>query len=124
MNNLKTSLVLFAAATVLVGCGGRVAEPISASNSWDNELSCLHLYGEYQNHDKRLVELTGERKDKTMHNVGMFLSSPIFLDLSQAQKYEAQAIYKRQERLRSIMQNKSCAQNQGLDFSGTVETDS
>lgn len=123
MNNLKTSLVFFAAVTVLGACGGRVADPISVSNSWDSELSCSHLQGEYQNHDKRLVELTGERKDKPMHNVGMLLSSPLFLDLSQAQKYEAEAIYKRQERLRSIMKNKPCAQYKNFNSFEAPETD-
>ncbi|MEP3889560.1 MAG: hypothetical protein ABJN69_03775 [Hellea sp.] len=123
MNNLSTYLTLFAAVAVLGGCGGRVAKPISVATAFDSELSCSHLHGEYQNHDKRLVELTGERKDKTMHNVGMFLSSPIFLDLSQAQKYEAQAIYKRQERLRDIMKNKSCIHYQDLDFPETTDID-
>lgn len=110
MKKLITFLSLVLAGSALAACGGRVAQPTAVSNSWDSKLSCSHLYGEYQNHDKRLVELTGERKDKPMHNVGMLLSSPIFLDLSQAQKEEAKAIYDRQERLRGIMQTKSCAQ--------------
>lgn len=110
MKNFVTALTLIVSSTVFAACGGRVAQPTAVSNSWDSQLSCSHLYGEYQNHDKRLVELTGERKDKPMHNVGMLLSSPIFLDLSKAQKEEAKAIYDRQVRLRDIMQNKSCAQ--------------
>lgn len=123
MKHKITILGFILASGMLAACGGRVAQPIAVSNSWDAKLSCSHLYGEYQNHDKRLVELTGERKDKPMHNVGMLLSSPLFLDLSQAQKEEAKAIYNRQERLSSIMQNKSCTQYQSLQRAEIVEAE-
>jgi len=108
-NNVKRFTSIFT-MMMLAACGGRVANLTSATNPWDNELSCSHLHGEYKNHDKRLVELTGERGEKGLSNAGMLLVSPLFLDLSQTEKQEAQAIAARQETLDTLMQGKSCPQ--------------
>ena len=94
----------------LVGCGGRTANLIEVSNAYDADLSCTHLSGEYDNNNKRLVELVGERSDKVANNIGTVLFiSPLFIDLSQAQKREATALAERNERLSSLGAAKSCA---------------
>lgn len=114
MNHTGFKFGCAAVSLILVACGGRVANPITEKNTWDSQLSCSHLNGEYQNHDKRLAELTGERKDKPIHNVGMLLSSPLFLDLSKAQQQEATAIYKRQAHIKTIMNSKGCSEAETL----------
>lgn len=122
MKHLRINLGLVVVSLTLLACGGRVAKPIAEKNSWDSQLSCSHLFGEYKNHDKRLVELTGESKDKPVHNLGMLLSSPLFLDLSKSQQYEATAIYKRQARLKSIMKTKQCHGYQTLEENDTPDS--
>ena len=98
----------FLAMLVLCSCGGRVANPTPLERSFDAELSCAHLSGEYENNIKRLSELTGESKDKIRDNMGMLLASPLFLDFSQTQKKETQALLARNERLQALMADKTC----------------
>lgn len=103
------SLIPMIGLMALSACGGRVANIIEADNILDSKFSCTHLKGEFENHDKRLVELLGERDDKGMHNFGMLITSPLFLDLSTAQKDEAESIAKRQERLTELMSTRACS---------------
>ena len=110
MKKQITKIAGLMAGICLAACGGRVANLTPTTTALDSKLSCTHLFGEHQNLDKRLAELTGERGDKPLHNVGMLLTSPLFLDLSGAQKEEGASILKRQERLGELMQSKSCAQ--------------
>ena len=102
-----TALVLLAAG--LCGCGGRAAKPIVIENDFDTRLSCAHLAGERDNNLKRLEELTGESRDKFTNNAGMLVVSPLFLDFSQTQKREAEAIMARNQRIDTLMADKSCA---------------
>ena len=93
---------------VIVGCGGRVANPVMLERAFDDELSCSHYAGEYENNIKRLSELTGESKDKVRDNIGMWLVSPLLLDISNTQKEEAAAIFARNDRLQILMAGKNC----------------
>ena len=86
-----------------------------ATTALDSQLSCSHLFGEYENNNKRLVELTGERGDKPLHNVGMLLVSPLFLNLSSAEKEEAESIYLRQQNLEGLLQAKTCPQSDVIE---------
>lgn len=101
-------ILILVSAMILAGCGGRVANPIALNKSFDGELSCAHLAGELDVNAKRLVELTGESKDKPIHNLGMMLSSPLFHDLSPTQKNEAAALVARNDRLNALAKNKAC----------------
>jgi hypothetical protein len=105
---MKRLAILTLAVLALAACGGRVARPIPAINSFDDALSCTHLAGEFDNNLARLSELTGERRAKVADNVGMLLASPLFLDLSQAQQTEASAIDARNARLVELMANQNC----------------
>ena len=119
-SNIYASILFLYSTVFLAGCGGRVAAPVALENSFDSKLSCSHLNGEYSNNQKRLVELTGERKDKPIHNVGMLLTSPLFLDLSQAQKEEIQAIYDRNENITALMLSRECDMS-GIDVPEPAE---
>jgi len=99
---------IFFAVVFLMGCGGRVANLVPTQSPLDQNLSCLHLKGEKANHISRLAELTGERDDKVMNNLGMLLVSPLFLDLSGTEKAEAEAIYKRNQRIDELAVLKNC----------------
>ena len=116
---MKTQLTKFIICFVGIGlsaCGGRVANLTPATTALDSKLSCSHLFGEYENNNKRLVELTGERGDKPLHNVGTLLFvSPLFLNLSSAEKEEAESIYLRQQNLEGLLQAKTCPQSDVIE---------
>ena len=93
----------------LTACGGRVANPVAQSLAFDEKLTCSHHNGEYENNAKRLVELVGERKDRTRDNFGMLISSPLFLDLSATNKKEVTALDARNTQIIALMTTKKCA---------------
>lgn len=106
---LNSRLILcLTAFAVLAGCGGRVAKPVALVQPFDEKLSCAHLAGEYSNNEKRLAELLDERAFSNMNNLGLLVTSPLFLDLSDTQKKEALALRARNERLAALMKAKSC----------------
>lgn len=105
----KSRLGLFlVAAIVLAGCGGRVARPVALEQALDAKLSCDHLAGEYANNKKRLAELVDERAFSDKNNVGLLVTSPLFIDLSDTQKKEALALRARNQRLDELMREKGC----------------
>ncbi len=114
--------VLF--AFVLTACGGRVANPVALERSFDDQLSCSHYVGELENNIKRLSELTGESNDKARDNLGLLISSPLFLDFSTTQKDEAAAILARNERLRELMAAKDCVLEEAVAAAGDVDPES
>lgn len=111
-NAMRRNILLvstLAAFAVLSGCGGRVAKPVALVQPFDDRLSCEHLAGEFANNEKRLAELLDERAFSNMNNVGLLVTSPLFLDLSDTQKKEALALRARNERLAALMKEKSCS---------------
>ena len=102
-------LVVFTAA-----CGGRVAQPVTIRNAFDERLSCAHLRGEIDNNNKRLEELVGERSEAVASNFGYLVTSPLFLDLSTTRKREAEALTHRNERLAALMTDKGCDAENGV----------
>lgn len=96
-------------AALLAACGGRVANPVALDSGFDDRLSCAHLAGERANNVKRLSELTGEGEDRIENNLGLLVTSPLFLDFSDTLKREAEALIARNERLSALMDEKNCA---------------
>lgn len=93
---------------VLAGCGGRAAQPVETIQSVDPLMTCTHIAGEFQNNQKRVAELLGERSERNRDNLGMVLLSPLMLDLSQSERKEAEAITARNRRLLELATDKSC----------------
>ncbi|MEM8934917.1 MAG: hypothetical protein AAGC77_00745 [Pseudomonadota bacterium] len=77
-------------------------------NSFDDQLSCDHLSGEYDNNLRRLEELTGEKSERLANNLGLLLTSPLFLDFSDTIRNEVEAIAARNDRLLMLMSEKDC----------------
>jgi hypothetical protein len=81
---------------LLAGCGGRAAHPVAVNNAYDDRLTCDHLHAERGVNDSKLADLTKERKDANGNNVGTaLLEGPLWLDLSGAERTEADALVKR-----------------------------
>ena len=95
-------------ALVLAGCGGREAHPVATTQSVDPLLTCAHIAAEFGNNQKRVAELAGEWSERNRDNVGLLLFSPLFLDLSQSERKEAEAIAARNQRLLELATAKSC----------------
>ncbi|MEO1643452.1 MAG: hypothetical protein AAFR74_08960 [Pseudomonadota bacterium] len=111
MKKLGAALPLVFA--VAACAGGRVSEPVALSRDFDDKLGCIHLQAEYDNGIYRLGELQEESDAKLGTNLGLMLMNPIagviFLDFSDTQKVEAQAISDRADRLIQIMEAKACS---------------
>jgi hypothetical protein len=92
---LKT-ISLLVVFLLLAGCGGRAAHPVAVNNAYDDRLTCDHLHAERGVNDSKLADLTKERKDANGNNVGTaLLEGPLWLDLSGAERTEADALVKR-----------------------------
>ena len=109
MSKIPAALVAAAAVLLTAACGGRVAQPVLVEQAYDSKLSCAHLAGELSNNEKRLIELKAERDGKPAENLGLLLVSPLFIDMSDSQKNEVKALIARNERIKSLMAEKSCA---------------
>lgn len=105
---LKLWFVAAIAAAAASGCGGRVAKPVLTETALDARLSCDHLKGEFDNNEKRIAELRGERKESSSNNAGYLVTSPLFLDTQGTFKKETEALNQRNERLRSLMAERGC----------------
>jgi hypothetical protein len=91
---------------LLAGCGGRAAHPVAINNDYDDRLTCDHLRAEREVNDSKLADLTKERKNGNNNNVGMAVLDPLFLDLSGAERKEAEALTKRNAVLDGMIANK------------------
>lgn len=100
-------------AISITGCGGRAANPIMVSQYGDDKMSCAAMELEMhqaQSSVQRLVPQT----DKTGKNValgvtGFFLIVPLFfMDLSQAEQIEVEALRQRYNRLAVLATDRKC----------------
>lgn len=83
-----------------------MARPVSATNDYDDLLTCDHLRAEHGVNDSKLADLTKERKSDNANNVGMLLVGPLFMDLSSSERTEAQALVKRNAVLDQLIAKK------------------
>lgn len=99
----------------LMACGGRVADLAQERRPVDVALSCDHLSGELAVNASKLDELVGERKTANDHNVGKIAGAVLaptfilFLDLSDVEKREAEALVARNREVERLMTEKACS---------------
>lgn len=103
------------ACVFLAGCAGRAAAPVSQYQMGDEKKPCEHLRGEIAEIDANIA-----RKTQTVQNryggnaalavAGMFLFWPalFFMDLSEADKTELEAMRQRRNALTRICVDKDC----------------
>lgn len=98
----------------LMACGGRVADLAPERRPVDVALSCDHLAGELAVNASKLDELAGERKTANDHNVGKIAGAVLaptfilFLDLSDVEKREAEALVARNQEVERLMTERAC----------------
>lgn len=111
---MKKTIILLCLSAVLAGCAGRTANPISAKQVGDRELTCPEIEGEMEDLDKRAKRLLAEQSAKTGKNVAWGVAGLIFLplllgmDLSDAERQEAQAMQDRHSYLSRLARKKDC----------------
>jgi len=93
---------------LLSTCGGRVAHPVAINNDYDDRLTCDHLKAEREVNDSRLADLVKEGKHDDLNNAGMAVINPLFLDLHDSERKEADALTKRNAVLDGLI-GKKCS---------------
>lgn len=105
---------VFISLLFLSSCAGRDAQPVQVVRSSDMQLSCASLDQEQLLIDVEARKLAG-KTDKTVKNAslaaaGAFLLVPyFFIDLSEAEEIELNALRARYMRLERLKEIKSCA---------------
>ena len=109
--------VLFCCLLLVVGCGGRVADPVPEYKPGDDNMSCDALKTEMAHIESEVDALLPQSK-KTGKNValgaaGLFLIFPwFFMDMGDAEKAEIRAYNERYLALEKIYQDKCTSGNQ------------
>lgn len=110
---IKTFCALFL-LSLLFGCAGRTANPTSVAQPGDAAMTCEQLSSEMQRLDAEARKKFGEQSGKTGKNValgvaGAFLLVPLFfMDFSDAERVEAEAMRDRFRHLQRLGENKNC----------------
>lgn len=108
-------MAMVAATLSLAACGGRAADIAPRHTPVDAALSCDHLAGELSVNRSKLDELAGERRTANDHNAGKIagaLLAPtfiLFLDLSDVERREAEALVARNQEVERLMNQKDCS---------------
>lgn len=78
----------------------------------DDRLSCPHLQGELAANQARLAELAQEAERRGRDSIGMVLAGGIagalFIDAGETQRAEAEALTRRNARLRELAATRDC----------------
>lgn len=105
---MKSTPSVIGLALLVSACGGRVSEAVSVERDTDSMLSCEHLLAEFRINAGRVPELNSERSQQSGNNVGLLLVAPLFMDFSDTEKKEIEALKNRNSRLLVLLEEKSC----------------
>lgn len=112
--NVARRVIALALVAGIAACGGRVANEVQQVRPSDTALSCDHLEAEIEVNAARMAELAGERKMANDHNAGKIAGAVLvpayilFIDLSDTEKKEAEALMGRNLELERLMKARSC----------------
>ena len=116
---MKAKIVLASGSLLLAACGGRASEAVTVERTTDSLLSCDHMTAEHRVNSKRIPELDKERSSESSNNAGLLLVAPLFMDFSDTEKKEIEALKSRNIHLVGLMDQKKCT----VIPSGDNETD-
>jgi hypothetical protein len=107
-------MVIFVALFFIQGCAGRAARPVKVTQSGDVEKTCKNLQAEMKkyrrNIQKRIPAIKAADKKRTllMLSGGLLIVPWFFLDLSDADKVEANAVRARHNYLADRAKKRKC----------------
>jgi len=107
-----------AAAVTLSACAGRPANPIAVSQIGDESRSCEALIAEMSQIDadiaRKLPDTQKTGKNVALGIAGLFFLVPwFFMDFTESEQIEIEAMRNRYTRLNSIAADKHCGQAPG-----------
>ena len=102
------------AAAMLVGCGGRSANPVASYQPGDEQRSCTGLQAEIASNEQEIIRLlpyeNAAGKNVALGVAGVFFIVPFFfMDFKDAEELEIRALRQRNQRLREIAYNNECS---------------
>ncbi len=109
---MKTLIVVLA-LTLLGGCAGRQAAPVSMDQIGDQRLTCEEILSEMETIELHIARLFPETQ-KTSNRIGwgaagiIFPPLWLFMDLSEAERIEIRAYEARMNRLGRLANKKNC----------------
>jgi len=101
--------VVVVMSVLLAACGGRVSRPVQVTSPLDAQLTCTHIQAEAKVNLARIDDLSAEKTMQGGNNAGLLLAGPLFLDLSSTEADEMKALRARNDVLRQLAVEKSCA---------------
>ncbi len=107
-------IIISITCLTLVACAGRNASPIQIIQYGDSALACEELIGQMAVLDSQARKKLGKESRKTGKNVGLgvagaFLLVPLFfMDFSEADRIEAEALRDRYLHLQRLAQKNKC----------------
>jgi len=110
---LKQTTALFTVLCLLSACGGRAANPVMINQYGDNKKSCRALEMEMTNTQSEIQNLIPDT-EKTGKNVVLAVTGAIilvpwfFMDLTQSEQIEVNALRQRYNNLAVIAVDKRC----------------
>ena len=110
---MKKIIAIIVLGAVLTACAGRGAMPVAQLQPGDNRKSCEALRSDIELAQADIQRLTPQT-EKTGKNVALgvagffFLIPLLFMDLSDAERQEINALQNRNNRLMSIAVDKKC----------------
>lgn len=112
-------LFLLTVTMLFTGCAGRKPNPVQQYQYGDNQKSCEHLKCEISDLESQITCKVGECEDTTGKNVALGVTGAIifwpalfFLDLSDADEIELDALRNRYNALVRVCADKKC----GYDY--------
>jgi hypothetical protein len=108
-----TSIFLISSLLVLTSCAGRTPNPVSSYQYGDEKKSCQRLKSEIANVESEIAILLPQSEkggyNALMGVAGLFILVPwFFMDFSEAEKVEIQALRRRYNNLIGISADKEC----------------
>ena len=107
--------ILAMGISIMSGCGGRQAYPVQIAQPGDYRMSCNQMEGEisrirYEIQNKSGQKAKGDNKDTMLFAAGMLLFWPslFFMDLSNSDKVELEALRSRYNHLTNVYNGKNC----------------
>jgi hypothetical protein len=101
--------------SLLAGCGGRDARPVTATNTADVALDCAAVGREFQANERQIVATLQEKDGAVAKNailgvtgVVLFFPALFFMDPKLPEKVEIDALRNRNRVLEDIARSKRC----------------
>lgn len=114
--NLAATLSILSASLILSGCGGRAANPISATHPNDSAFDCAGISREFAANERNITATLRERSQAQGKNIilgatGAILFFPalFFIDPKSPEKVEIDALRNRNRVLEDIARTKKCS---------------